>query len=156
MIGSTKDLTIDGTIYKIAHAPGLACLRAAAVISNGFAPLLDGYRRAKGGDGERAIAGIAETLADPSLYKNLETLCSIFAPHTQVIYPDGRSFTLGSEGVLDRHFAGQVDALLRWLLAAVEFNLGGFLAEAKSRLEKAGVRTAESPSESPKDAAKSG
>lgn len=154
MSSVSKTVVIDGASYALTHAPALVSLRAASTLANGFAPLLDGYRRSKGDEGERVIAGVAETLADPALSKNLESLCAAFAPYTQVTQPDGRSFTLAD--VFDRHFAGRIHVLLEWLMASVEYNLGGFLDEAKGRLRAAGIKTDASPSASPKPAATSG
>jgi len=142
------------------YAPATVALRAAATMANGFAPLLDGWRRGKGGEFDRILAGVAETMADPALSANLERLCVLFAPYTDVIYPDGKSFPLaradGEPGVFEKHFQGRIDALAKWLQESVEFNLGGFLAEARAKLESAKGGGPGSPSPSPKDAATSG
>ncbi len=159
--GERKSVQIGDCTYSLRHAPATVSLRAAAIIANGFAPLLDGFRRGKGDVGDRMLAGVAETLADPALSKNLEMLCAAFAPYTDVLFADGRSQPLArlddsSSGVFEVHFAGKIEVLLQWLQASVEYNLGGFLDEAKRKLADAKVPVPGSPSPSPKAAAASG
>jgi hypothetical protein len=126
-----KELTIGTTKYAVRPAPALISLQAAARIANTGAPALVGFLTGRGLD-QRLLGGVAECLRDPSLGDNLEYLCKVFAPHTQVLEADGRSFTLGD--VLDAHFAGRLEDLFAWLECAVEVSLGSFLGVIGKRL----------------------
>lgn len=157
-----KTIEIGEFKYTMRHAPASVALRATATLANGLAPLVNGFRRGKGGDLDRVLLGVAETCADPALAANLEALCNAFKPYTQVIFPDGRSLALGGDrGIFEEHFAGRLDALITWLRAAVEYDLGGFLDDVKAKLKaardaaKAASETA-SKSESPNPAATTG
>jgi hypothetical protein len=144
------------------HAPATVALRAAGVLANGLSPLVNGFRRGKGGDLDRVLLGVAEAFADPALATNLEALCKAFAPYTHVVWTDdqGRQMSrdLGGErGCFEEHFSGRFDALVTWLRAAVEYDLGGFLDDMKMKIAAArAVAKVESPSESPKGVATSG
>jgi hypothetical protein len=164
MAAEKKVLTIGSVTYVMRHAPASTALRAAATLANGLAPLINGYRRASGGDASKVMLGVAEALSDPGLAANVEALCNAFSPYTQVIWRDEkgeeRSRDLGGErGIFDEHFAGRIDALMTWLRTAVEYDLGGFLAEAKAKLaamRPPSASEAGSKSESPPAAAKTG
>lgn len=163
-MSENKTLEIGGYTYVIRHAPASVALRAAATLANGLAPLVNGFRRGRGGELDKILLGVAEAFADPALAANLEQLCTFFKPYTQVVWTNDRgeqlSGSLGGErGIFDSHFAGRFDALLAWLRAAVEYDLGGFLAEAKAKLaaaKAAGGSAPESKSESPPVAATTG
>jgi hypothetical protein len=63
----------------------------------------------------------------------------------------------GERGCFEEHFSGRFDALVTWLRAAVEYDLGGFLDDMKMKIAAArAVAKVESPSESPKGVATSG
>ena len=165
MTAEKKTLEIGAYTYVIRHAPASVALRAATTLMNGLAPLVNGFRRGKGGELDRILLGVAEACSDPALGANLERLCDLFKPYTQVVWTvEGQTFSrdLGGErGIYEEHFAGRFDALLAWLRAAVEFDLGGFLAEAKAKIAQAKVASAsasaaESKSESPPVAATTG
>jgi hypothetical protein len=131
---SGRDVTIAGRRYAVRPAPALVSLHAAARIANTGAPALLGFLTGRGLDA-RLMGAISECLRDPSLGDNLEFLCRAFAPHTQVVEPDGRSFTLADK--LDEHFAGRLEDLFSWLEAAVEVSLGSFLAGIGRRIGSA-------------------
>lgn len=159
MIKEKKTLELGGCTYVIRHAPASTALRAASTLMNGLAPLVNGFRRGKGGDLDKILLGVAEAFADPALGPNLERLCELFRPYTQVCWTEnGAPFSKDLESIYEEHFAGRFDVLLAWLRAAVEFDLGGFLAEAKAKIAaaKAGAAAAESKSESPPDAPTTG
>lgn len=161
MIKDKHVLELGGFTYVIRHAPASVALRAATTLANGLAPLVNGFRRGKGGDLDRVLLGIAEACSDPALGANLERLCELFKPYTQVCWKvEGQTFSrdLGKDDFYEEHFAGRFEALLAWLRAAVEFDLGGFLAEAKEKiaLAKASAGAAASASASPPDAPKTG
>jgi hypothetical protein len=157
-VTDTKTLEIGEFTYVIKHARASHALRAAAILANGFAPLLNGFRRGRGDEMDKILLGLAETFANPDLAEHTEKLCEIFKPNTQVLHADGRSWSLGGDkGIFEQHFAGRIDALIKWLVAAVEFDLGGFLAEAKARFQAhAAAANAASSSQSPEAAAKTG
>ncbi len=156
-----REVTIGTRKYAVRPAPAIASLHAAARIANTGAPALVGFLSGRGLDG-RLVGGIAECLRDPSLGDNLEFLCKTFAPYTQVLEADGKSFTLGD--ILDAHFAGRLEDLFTWLEAAVEESLGSFLgvigkrfASAVQGLRPSAERKGEaSPSESPSPSETSG
>ncbi len=153
----TKRLEIGEFTYVLKHARASHALKAAAILANGMAPLVNGFRRGQGGELDKILLGIAESLANPDLAEHTEKLCEIFKPYTQVIQGD-KSWSLGGDhGIFEVHFAGRIDALIKWLAAAVEYDLGGFLAEAKARFRAhAAAANAASKSQSPEDAATTG
>ena len=164
MASEKKHLTIGTYQYVLSHAPASTALRAAATLANGLAPLVNGFRRGKGGDWDKALLGVAEAFANPDLANHLESLCKAFAPYTQVVWTGdgGQTFSrdLGGD-FFESHFAGKFDALITWLRAAVEYDLGGFLDEIKAKiaLAKAAAESADkkvSASESPSAAPKTG
>lgn len=170
MIQDKRELTVGGFTYVIRHAPASVALRAVSTLANGLAPLVNGFRRGKGGDLDKVLLGVAEACADPALGPNLERLCALFAPYTMVVWttqtdngPQANSRDLGGErGIFEEHFAGRFDALVAWLRAAVEFDLGGFLVEAKAQMAAAraaaggSASNPASASASPTDAQKTG
>lgn len=165
-MADVKRLQIGRFTYVLRHAPASVALRAGATIANGLAPLVNGYRRGSGGDLSKVMLGVAETLADPALASNIENLCNALSPYTQVIWRDdkGQEFSKtlgGDDGVFEEHFAGRLDALMQWLQAAVEYDLGGFLDAVKAKLSELRARngaagTTDSKSESQKAVEKTG
>lgn len=154
----SKEIEIGEYRYVIRHARASHALKAAAILANSLAPMINGFRRGQGGELDKILLGLAETFADPDLAVHTEKLCEIFKPYTQVLLPDGRSQSLGGDhGVFEVHFAGRLDALIKWLAAAVEYDLGGFLAEAKARFQaQVGAQVAASKSQSPEGAETTG
>lgn len=137
----SKTLEIAGRKYAVKAAPAIVSLHAAARIANTGAPALLGFLTGRGLD-SRLVGAIAECLRDPALGDNLEFLCRTFAPHTQVLESDGRSFTLSDK--IDEHFAGRLEDLFSWLECAVEVSLGSFLGGIGKRI--ASVVLARKPS----------
>ena len=153
----TKTIEIGEFTYVIRHARASHALRAAAIMANSLAPLVNGFRRGQGGELDKILLGLAETFADPDLAEHTEKLCEIFKPYTQVVQGD-KSWSLGGDkGIFEVHFAGRLDALIKWLVAAVEYDLGGFLAEAKAKFQAtAAAHAAASRSQSPAGAETTG
>ncbi len=148
-----KTIEIGSYRYVMRHAHASVALRAAATLANGLSPLINGFRRGRGGEIDKVLLGVAEAFADPALAQNVEALCKLFAPYTQVVWTsDGveHSGDLGGDrGIFEEHFAGRFDSLLKWLQAAVEYDLGGFLADAKAKLAKARADAAASNAAAP-------
>ena len=152
-----KRVDIGEFTYVIRHARASHALKAAAIMANGLAPLVNGFRRGRGGELDKILLGLAETFANPDLAEHTEKLCEIFKPYTQVVQGD-KSWSLGGDhGIFEVHFAGRLDALMKWLVAAVEYDLGGFLDEAKAKFQAhAAAASVESKSQSPEGAATTG
>lgn len=161
MTDDVKRIEIGEFAYVIRHARASHALKAAAILANGLAPLVNGFRRGRGGEVDKILLGLAETFANPDLAQHTEALCEIFKPYTQVVTLDGtRSWSLGGDkGIFETHFAGRLDALIKWLVAVVDYDLGGFLAEARAKFQAArdaAVTAEASSSTSPQAAEKTG
>jgi hypothetical protein len=152
----TKRVEIGEFVYVIRHAKASHALKAAAILANGLAPLVNGFRRGRGDELDKIMLGLAETFANPDLAEHTEKLCEIFKPYTQVVQGD-KSWSLGGDhGIFEAHFAGRLDALLKWLTAAVEYDLGSFLAEAKAKFQAHAAAVVASKSSSPEGASTTG
>jgi len=156
-VTDAKRVDIGEFTYVIRHARASHALKAAAIMANGLAPLVNGFRRGRGGELDKILLGLAETFANPDLAEHTEKLCEIFKPYTQVVQGD-KSWSLGGDhGIFEVHFAGRLDALMKWLVAAVEYDLGGFLDEAKAKFQAhAAAASVGSKSQSPEGAATTG
>ncbi len=123
-----QEVEIDGYTYKVTPAPATVSLRAAARVANVIGPMVAGLRASEDEAGAFARA-LSFFLRSPELGDHLDALCAMFAPHTQV-FKDGKSFTLSK--AFDQHFAGRLDALLKWLAFSLKVNLATFLAAVPS------------------------
>jgi hypothetical protein len=149
-------LVIGEYTYKVRLADGLVALRGAAILANVVSPMfagLSGMSTAKGAFA-RAITYFFQS---PDLGDNVEKLVHLFAPTTQVVTGGGKRSMSLEDGV-GAHFAGKLDAMMKWLVFCLKINLASFLDEIPGLLagEDVGGLLESFGLSAPKDAEKSG
>lgn len=149
----SHSVVLDGHTYLMRHAETSVCLLAGARLINAAAPVFSSLGKPETFD--RAINYI---FAQPSFGEDLVYLARAFAPFTSV---DGRPLVL-PEGTPDQryafyelHFAGQTARLVKWLEAALTFDLSDFLGELSAATTRAKALVF-AASTAPKDAAPTG
>src|SRR5262245_42610182 len=130
-----QSITVGEYTYQVKLAPALTALRAASIVANVVSPLFAGLSSVQGARGAFARA-ITYFFQSPDLGDNLEKLVVLFAPTTQIVSGGGRR-TASLEKCVDEHFAGRLDALMKWLSFCLKINLSSFLDAMPALAEEA-------------------
>lgn len=132
MARQTKSKDINGYTYKVTQLGALVGRKALARLAQATGPAIGTYASTQGDNETKSNAALARLLGALS-ESETEYFCDLFAPTTTV---SGKEFR-GDAALdinFDDHFAGNYDALIKWLVFSLEVNFGGFFDEARRKL----------------------